>query len=158
RGLEFVEDPSNRDCRFTRNALRHRALPALEAALPGFRAGALRAIEHLARAQALLHEVAAAELGRLVDANGRLDAAQFARLDAARQALVLRAWVDARGLPAPSAARLADWRRQLAATGGPPLRMPHAGAWLCRYRDGIWIEPAGTEASSGPIHWQWRGE
>src|SRR5690606_34058482 len=136
---EFIEDPSNGDCRFVRNALRHRALPALAAAMPGFRRGALRAIEHLATTQALLDELAAEELARLVDADGRLDAAGLARLSGARQALVLRGWLGAQGLPPPSAARLADWRRQLGAAAGPPVRLPHAGAWLCRYRDAIWV-------------------
>src|SRR5690606_29120288 len=158
RGLAFVEDPSNRDCRFTRNALRHRALPALEAAMPGFRVGAARAIAHLAEAEALLGEIATEELGRLVDVDGRLAAAGLAGLSGARQALVLRAWLNGQGLAAPSAARLADWRRQLAAAGGPPLRLPHAGAWLCRYRDAIWIEQRDVGPPPGPVQWQWRGE
>lgn len=158
RGLAFVEDPSNRDCRFTRNALRHRALPALEAAMPGFRIGALRALDHLGQARLLLREIVAEELRRLVRPDGGLDAAGLAGLGEARQALVLRAWLEAQGLPAPSAARLADWRRQLGQAGGPPLRLPHAGAWLCRYRDRISIEPAGGEADPEPVQWHWRGE
>lgn len=155
--VEFVEDPSNHDQRFARNALRHRALPALEAAMPGFRVGAMRAIEHLAATQALLLEMADEELGRLLDARGRLDAAGLAGLSDTRQAIVLRAWLDAQGLPAPSAGRLADWRCQLDAPGAPPLRLPHAGAWLCRYRDAIWIERCGIEAPA-TLRWQWRGE
>lgn len=158
RGLEFVQDPSNGDCRFARNALRHQALPALEAAMPGFRVGAMRAIGHLAEARALLAGIAAEELDRLVDADGRLDARGLAGLSDARHALVLRAWVDGQGLPAPSAARLADWRRQLGAAGAPPLRLPHAGAWLCRYRDSVWIERGGIDATPGEIRWHWQGE
>lgn len=158
RGLAFVEDPSNRDCRFTRNALRHRALPALEAAMPGFRAGALRAIEHLGQAQALLREIAAEELHRLVDDEGGLDAAALAGLGDARQALVLRAWLEQRGLPAPSTARLADWRRQLGQGDGSPVRLPHAGAWLCRYRGRIRLEPAADEEGPGPVRCRWQGE
>ncbi len=158
RRLEFVADPSNLDCRFTRNALRHRALPALDAAMPGFRVGATRAIAHLAEAQALLGEIAGEDLGRLADADGRLDAAGLAALSDARQGLVLRAWLGGQGLVAPSAARLADWRRQLAAAAGPPLRLPHAGAWLCRYRDAIWIERGGVGSPPGPLRWQWEGE
>lgn len=158
RRLAFVEDPSNRDCRFTRNALRHRALPALEAAMPGFRIGALRAIEHVVQAQALLRELAVDELRRLAAADGRLDATGLAGLGEARQALVLRTWLEGQGLPAPSAARLADWRRQLMRAGGPPVRLPHAGVWLCRYRDRVWLESDGAEADPAPVHWRWRGE
>src|SRR5690606_7566446 len=155
RRLEFVEDPSNRDCRFTRNALRHRALPALEAAMPGFRVGAARAIAHLAEAEALLGEIATEELGRLVDVDGRLAAAGLAGLSGARQALVLRAWLNGQGLAAPSAARLADWRRQLAAAGGPPLRLPHAGAWRCRRLDAIWIAQRDVGPPAAPVPRQW---
>jgi tRNA(Ile)-lysidine synthetase-like protein len=52
QGLIAIEDPSNADPRFRRNAIRHRLLPKLEAIVPG-------AIESIARASHLLDEDAA---------------------------------------------------------------------------------------------------
>lgn len=144
RALEFVEDPTNAQLHFVRNALRHEVLPALEAVLPGFRTGALRALGHLAQARATLAEIGTEELDRVADEHGRISAARLAQRSPARRALVLRALLARHRLRAPSAARLADWCRQLEAPGAPPVRLPHEGAWLCRYRDAIWIEQGGA--------------
>ncbi|MFW5859384.1 MAG: tRNA lysidine(34) synthetase TilS, partial [Planctomycetota bacterium] len=57
-GGSWIEDPSNRDQRFTRNRIRHRVLPQLEAGVPGFtaelarRASAQQPHEAAARAAA----------------------------------------------------------------------------------------------------------
>jgi tRNA(Ile)-lysidine synthase len=64
-GLTWIEDPSNRDLRFTRNRLRHAVLPGLAAAGDDV-VGALNRVARQARGAAeALAEVAARELGRL---------------------------------------------------------------------------------------------
>ena len=59
QGLAWVEDESNADCRYARNALRHRVLPAIEAEFPAAAAALARAADHFREADALLGELAA---------------------------------------------------------------------------------------------------
>ncbi|MGY4490239.1 tRNA lysidine(34) synthetase TilS [Pseudomonas sp. TE3610] len=61
-GLEWVEDPSNADTRFSRNYLRNDVLPVIARRWPRFAQTFARTASHLAEAQALLTEVAEQDL------------------------------------------------------------------------------------------------
>lgn len=50
RGVAFVDDPSNQDPRFVRNALRHETLPELRRSFPGIDDALVRVAESAARA------------------------------------------------------------------------------------------------------------
>ena len=54
----WVEDPSNADERFTRNRIRHKLLPVLEAVFPQFRTTFARSCAHAAQAKDLLETLA----------------------------------------------------------------------------------------------------
>ncbi|MCQ2353323.1 MAG: tRNA lysidine(34) synthetase TilS [Victivallaceae bacterium] len=59
RGVtEFAEDSSNADCRYFRNSLRHKLLPALYAASPGGKSGFLAALEALEKDALFLENAA----------------------------------------------------------------------------------------------------
>ena len=58
----FIEDPTNADEQFTRNRIRARVLPTLEATFPHFRDTFSRSAAHAAQAQELLLEVAREDL------------------------------------------------------------------------------------------------
>ena len=111
RGQGWVEDPSNADERFTRNRIRARVLPALDAALPGFRDTFARSMRHAAEAQALLDTLAEQDLAE-VGVPPAIAALQ--RLPAARQALVLRLWLRRTHGTTPSTAQLHELQAQLA--------------------------------------------
>ncbi|PIF25668.1 tRNA(Ile)-lysidine synthase [Acidovorax sp. 56] len=121
-GQTWVEDPSNSDERFTRNRIRARLLPALEAAFPAFRDTFGRAASHAAQADALLQEVAQQDL-LLIGAPPQIKALQA--LSRARQANVLRHWLRVHHHTTPSAAQLAELLDQVAActTRGHRLRL-----------------------------------
>ena len=51
RALRWIEDESNMDTRYARNALRHDVIPALSVHFPGFRDALARTAAHAASAQ-----------------------------------------------------------------------------------------------------------
>lgn len=90
--LRPVEDPSNADARLARGRLRAQLWPALLAAFPDAEAALAQAARRAHEARTALDELAALDLGPLVDARGRLSVAGWRALSPARQANALRAW------------------------------------------------------------------
>ncbi len=99
-GLDWVEDPSNQDERFSRNFLRRQVLPLLTQRWPQAVTSMARSAAHLSEAQALLDELAQADLAAL-DVPSRftwlalpsLPLAPLLALSAARQRNLLRYWL-----------------------------------------------------------------
>ena len=112
RGQGWVEDPTNSDERYTRNRIRARLLPALEAAFPAFRDTFARSSAHAAQANALLLELAQQDLAT-VGVPPQIAALQA--LSNARQANVLRHWLRSRHQTTPTAAQLAQLQHQITA-------------------------------------------
>ena len=111
RGADWVLDPSNADEQFTRNRIRARLLPALQASFPQFRSTFARSAAHAAQAQVVLQEVAAQDL-ELIGSPPRIAALQ--QLSQARQANLLRHWLKTAHAVVPSAAQLAELLHQIA--------------------------------------------
>ena len=118
--LEWIEDPSNDDERFTRNAIRKRVIPLLEKIQPQVNKNLSRTAAHLAQAKLLLDELADIDLnGMLVEGGIRI-----ARLLNLRQENLprannaLRRWLQIHQLMMPSEERLASWWRDLDEVGG----------------------------------------
>ena len=100
-GLSWIEDPSNEDCRFSRNYLRHQVFPALTERWPQATANMARSAAHLREAQGLLDELAhidlaAAQIASEFDWLGvpSLELAPLAALSAARQRNALSHWLS----------------------------------------------------------------
>ena len=149
RELRWVEDESNADTRYARNALRHDVIPALIVHFPGFRDALARTASHAASAQRLLDDLAQIDLKSIEKDGGHsLSRRALLALDGARAANAMRWWMRASGLPVPSAARLTEMLRQLReARAEHTLRIDHAGARLRLYRDAIYWESSEPAAN-----------
>jgi tRNA(Ile)-lysidine synthase len=162
RDLPFVEDPSNADTRLARNALRARVLPELEAIRVGFRRAAARSIDLVAEAAEALHDLAAADHAACAEGapRGMLWLDRLAALAPARRALVVRDWLAAAGLEAPSRARLAEIVEQaLAARSDARMLIRIADREVRRHRGLLLLRPAAAAPRRHvPIHWQGESE
>ena len=145
-GERWVEDPSNTDERFTRNRIRARLLPALEAAFPQFRATFARSAAHAAQAQALLQELAAQDLA-LVGLPPHIAALQT--LSPARQTNLLRHWLAQQGAAA-STAQMSELLAQIAActTRGHRISLKIGAGWLQRQGEVL----AWSDSQESPAH------
>lgn len=112
QGIAWVEDPTNTDPRYTRNRIRARLLPALEAVFPAFRETFARSASNAAQAVELLQEIAQADLAS-VGVPPQIGALQL--LSLARQANVLRHWLRQAHHTTPTAAQMAELLDQIAA-------------------------------------------
>lgn len=123
-GLQWVNDESNHDDRYRRNALRHQVLPVLEQAVPGCAHRIARSARHLQSAQTLLDELAGIDLAHCAEQGGAaLKIAALRQLSPPRTDNLLRYWLSRHGVRMPSSAQLDQLRQQMlqAAPGQHPV-------------------------------------
>jgi len=139
--LAWVEDESNADPRYARNALRHTVMPALTQAFPGFQARFARSAAHAQSAQRLLDELAAQDLAAsLVD--DAVDVVRLRSMSLDRAYNMLRHWFRLRGLAMPSTAWLVEMVAQLVeARHDAQLLVTHPACHIRRHRDRLLITP-----------------
>ena len=160
--LKWIEDPSNQDVKYRRNAIRKTIIPALEKIQP-------EAIANLARSAGLLGE-AQTLLDRLAWQDGKTiilkDGVQLKQLlvlakkDLPAANNVLRYWLKANSLTMPSQERLAAWWSDLnRVKAGAQLEWSHDEKRIRLWRGILQIENmnAGkwvfkTISSSSKIH------
>ncbi len=115
-GHGFVEDPTNADEQFTRNRIRARILPTLEAVFPQFRDTFARSAGHAAQGQELLVELAKEDLSLCVQIGSEMPViAKLRELSPARQANLLRHWLKTAFGTVPTTAQLDELQAQLQA-------------------------------------------
>jgi len=148
-GWRPVQDPTNADPRYTRAALRELLAPVLDARWPGWRAIVARHARHMAQAAEILDEVAREDFAGL---DPSPDGASFSLrawrgLSEARQAHVLRHWLERNGARMPTDARMQDLLRQLRGLHSlghdRQLRVEQAGHVIRCHRGRVWVEPRG---------------
>jgi len=119
--LEWIEDESNRDTRYTRNYLRTEVFPVLNARFPRAGEQLASATARFREAQQLLDELAAADLHG-APPSFPLPLRALRPLAPARARNLLRALLAWQAAPAPGEARLTEFVRQLQDAG--PDRHP----------------------------------
>ena len=139
--ISWVDDESNADPRFARNALRHQVMPALALAFPGFQQRFARSAAHAQSAQRLLTELAEQDL-RASQLGDALDVAVLRTLSLDRVTNLLRHWFAVRGLAMPSTAWLSELVTQLLeARPDAQLLVTHPECHLRRHRERLYITP-----------------
>jgi tRNA(Ile)-lysidine synthase len=107
RGLEWVEDPTNRQLHFARNYLRAKVMPLIRDQWPGAVDAIARSARHMAEAQGLLGDLANRDLVAARDGDG-MSVTALRRLPPARFRNALRQWIGAAGIEAPSTAQMLE--------------------------------------------------
>lgn len=143
--LKWIEDESNADIRYDRNFLRHRVLPLLGQAFPGYGATLARAAGHLAEASLILDQLAEADAKLAASAN-TLAIAELRRLGVPRAKNLLRWLLVQQGLAAPEADRLQEGLRQLFEAGDDAaVRVALGACELRRYAGYAYLLPLQSE-------------
>ncbi|MDN3377970.1 MULTISPECIES: tRNA lysidine(34) synthetase TilS [unclassified Pseudoalteromonas] len=92
--LAHITDDSNTDERFDRNFIRQKVVPVLSDKFTGFEKSASRSISLLQQQQDLLHEYSLQDLAKCQNETQGLSCGELAMYSAARQANVLRCWLE----------------------------------------------------------------
>lgn len=137
--LRWIEDESNLDARYARNALRLKVMPALAEAFPGFQQRFARSAAHAQSAQRLLAELAAQDLER-VAIDDTIDVAKLRSMSLDRVRNLLRHWFGLKNVRMPSSAWLDEMVAQLLeARPGAQLLVTHPDCHIRRHRDRLHI-------------------
>ncbi|HXA46036.1 MAG TPA: tRNA lysidine(34) synthetase TilS, partial [Burkholderiaceae bacterium] len=158
--ITYVNDESNLDPRYARNALRHQVMPALAACFPGFQQRFARTASHAQATQRLLIEMAkqdfdACKVGDALGVN------LIRNLSYDRADNLLRYWFGSRGMRMPSTAWLLEMRTQLfEAKVDAQLCVTHSDCHIRRHRDHVYITPRYAEGyfDVEPQNFIWNGE
>ncbi|GAB3537473.1 tRNA lysidine(34) synthetase TilS [Noviherbaspirillum agri] len=158
-GIRHVVDESNADVRYVRNALRHKVMPVVADAFPGFQRRIARAAHHAQSAHRMLNELAEQDLGACRDGDG-IDIRLLTRFSADRMDNVLRYWLASRGVRMPSTAWLDEMREQLlGAREDAQVRVIHADCEIRRHRGRIFMTPRRDDnADVSAVGIRWQGE
>lgn len=152
-GLAWVEDESNRDPRYRRNALRQQVMPLLVEYFPGSSSTLARAARLQAEAAGLLDDLARLDAADAI-AGERLDCAALAQLSLPRARNLLRHFIEGRGYPLPNARILDEALHQLRDAGQDARVCVNLKAVvLWRYRGGAYLV-APPPPPAPPVRWQ----
>ena len=153
QGLAWVDDESNQDTRYRRNALRQQVMPLLAAHFPGSGATLARAAALQADAAELLDDLARLDAVEAI-AGDRLDCAALAGLSRPRARNLLRHFIERHGHTLPSARRLDEALHQLLDAKNDArvcVRLGQGELW--RFRGGAYLVPL-APAPAAPVRWQ----
>ncbi|MFZ6644231.1 tRNA lysidine(34) synthetase TilS [Undibacterium sp. TJN25] len=160
REIPFVEDESNADSKYARNALRLQVMPILAAISPGFTERIARSARHARSAHRMLLELAQQDV-HACTVDGGLDINKMQGFSDDRIDNLLRFWLSETGVRMPTTARLAEMRKQLfAARDDARITVTHDGTGIHRYENRIYASrhlPTDVQPPA-PVHFQWAGE
>jgi tRNA(Ile)-lysidine synthase len=139
--ISYVNDESNDDHRYARNALRHRVMPILAQISPGYAERIARSASHLQSAHRVLSELSSQDLARAKLDDGSLLIDQIKNLGNERLVNLLRHWIGELGAQMPTTARLDELHSQLfSAKSDAMVTVAHDGWNIHRYGNRIYAD------------------
>lgn len=157
RKLSYIQDESNFDHRYLRNAIRHRVMPALQELSPGYVERMARSARHFQAAQDLLLEVAEQDFSACTAGTG-LQLESMQNLSAARRDNLFRYWLSKAGVRMPTTARLKEMQSQLfEGREDARITVNHDTIAIHRYKNVVYFsgqKPATELAGSLEFMWQ----
>ncbi len=159
-GEAYVEDESNSDIAYTRNAIRHRLMPLLSEISPGFERHLAGTAAHAASALRLLDALAETDLHDCQMMDGALDMAKVRTFGQDRIDNLLRHWLDVHQVRIPSAAWFRELRKQLLSENRDvKTTLVMDGKTIRRYRDRVTMTGQSTrQPPEKAIAFNWNGE
>ena len=138
-GISYVNDESNEQIEYKRNALRHLVMPVLQKVSPGFVDRIVRTGQHARASRRILQELAHEDLERCGNKEVlHIDILHTLSQDRIDQ--VLRLWLSLHDVQMPSTAKLIEIRTQiLTARNDAKVTISHANIELHRYANEIYI-------------------
>lgn len=158
--IGHIEDESNIDPRYARNALRREVVPAISRVFPGFQQRVARAARHAQAGQRLLDQLAAQDLAQCAEESG-IVLERLKQFDADRIDNVLRYWLGVHGVRMPATAWLAEMRMQLFdAREDARVCVVHADCEIRRHRGRVFMTPRAEEhaSSAAKTEFRWEGQ
>lgn len=160
QAIAHVDDESNADPRYARNALRHQVMPVIAGLFPGYAQRFARSAQHAQSAQRLLIDLAAQDLAQCREGDCmRLD--RMRELGTDRIDNLLRYWFGTRRMRMPSTAWLAEMRSQLLdAKADAQLCVSHPDGHIRRHRERVYLTPKRTfdPVDVAPQPFLWDGQ
>lgn len=160
--IAYIEDESNEDARYLRNALRHQVMPVLEQISPGFAARMSRTAMHMQAAQNLAEALAEQDLAHCSSEGGTdLDVLRVKDLSAERINNLFRLWLAKFHVRMPSTSRLNEICKQLfEAKSDARITIYHEKLAIHRYQHRICASDRGRESMSNALNvaFRWNGE
>ncbi|MEN9868393.1 MAG: hypothetical protein RL748_3983, partial [Pseudomonadota bacterium] len=163
-GIDYVDDESNLDPRYTRSGLRRQIMPLLAQQFPGFVERLGRSAQHVQSAQRLLQQLAEQDWQRYRLEPGAglrhagLQMQALRELDQDRVQNLLRYWLAQRGARMPGTAWLVEAITQLqSAREDAQVCIDYADGQFHRHRDTIYLAPRWQPADQF-IKFRWQGE
>lgn len=156
--LQWIEDESNADTTYLRNAIRHKILPELDKIRPGWKAAAARSIDNLSESVEILDRVVRADLKEVCEKE-TIDQNLFNKLGMAERHQVLRLFLQEKGFSTLQKSRLNELIRQIEFTSQASSLIYFEGKKELRlYKGKILVRIKPSETDNREIELRWSEE